>query len=149
MPGYRGHLGGAAVPIVFLLLLSLCFGWRLERVLLASLFCFLGALAPDIDTYSRARQLFFGLLFVAGVFALIAASWFVLLILFLVGLFVMLQRHRRLFHRLWFWALLGGICWLAVMSMAPSEIFSLAGIAIGSFLIGVISHLYLDGCRLF
>jgi len=148
VPGYRGHLGAACIPVVLLLWLFLSLGLGMREGLLSSLLCFLGAIAPDIDTRSRARQLFFTLLLGAWLFALFTRSWMIFLVVLVIAFFVLQQRHRRLFHRFWFWVLLAAFILCATWQTVPGHFFEVF-ILTSSFLIGVISHLYLDGCRLF
>ncbi len=148
MPGYRGHLFGAIIPIIFLVFLMAFLRRPFSERFLAILFCFLGSLAPDIDVASRARVLFVALIGLCALFIVLTGRWSFLLALFFVLLFVFLQRHRALLHRLWFWLFLSGFVCLS------SWLWFIDGIQVtfvlsGAFTLGVLSHLYLDGCRLF
>lgn len=148
MPGYRGHLSGAMIPIAIFYLFGVGAFYSWQVLSYMSLLTFLGALAPDIDTQSRGRSLFFVLLFGIALFAFFVRVWALFFGVFVLFYSVLQLVHRQRLHRFSFWAMIVFFISAVVIFIQPEwTVFVLLGAV--SFLLGVVSHLLLDGCRLF
>ena len=143
MPGYKGHiLGATTLYILILAVFSLYYVTAYKTI--TWLLCVLaGALFPDIDIKSKGQQIFYKFLF-AGVLICILFKQCLLGAYISLGAFLpLLCKHRGLFHNLWFLlfiTLSGAGVLLHIFPHERTHILACAGF----FLLGVISHLWLD-----
>lgn len=144
MPGYRGHMIGAAVAFAGVVGAVMWLGFSMEGEALASglLFTFLGALFPDIDTKSKGQKLLYACVVATLVMMLIYKKYCGAIIVAIVSFLPLFVKHRGLFHKFWF-ALLVAIS----AAIACSLQFQMHRAAVHNsifFLVGFVSHLVLD-----
>lgn len=143
MPNYRGHLTGAFIFYCIIIGVFSFYTYSFITLIEWFLCTLLGALFPDIDTKSKGQKLFYRILFV------MIAIFFVQQKLRLIALFAfiacipLITRHRGVLHN--FWAILSLIILLLVVTyyFVPNY-FMLIAWDLFFFMMGVISHLWLD-----
>ncbi len=149
MPGYKVHLAGGAVFGAAALAAAITLTtWRPEPLpaggMLAT--CVLAALFPDVDTSSKGRPLFYGLLAAVDVYLIATGLFKWAALLGLVAMLPALGNHRGWTHTWWGMLLLP----LAVMAVPLLFFeFTLQQVApfYGAAVLGYFSHLFLDTLR--
>lgn len=155
MSNFRGHVVGAGfTSTAYLALLSLVFainlipdnraifnGFSFPIVLVALTVMF--GIFPDIDTNSKAQDVFYGLLFSADI-VLIATDQFRLAAYFgLVAMLPVLTHHRGWMHAKWAMAVVPAPFLLFPALIYPDEPW--VGLPYyGAATLGYFTHLYLD-----
>lgn len=144
MPNYKCHLVGSvffyAVGLYcVLLLMPLTIAARIEMLL----FTLAGALFPDIDTKSKGQKLFYWVILILAGVLLYAGHMQAVIVLAAVAILPLLVKHRGLFHKLWFVVLFAIGVALICCSYAP-HCKRLIMLNTFFFILGVISHLWLD-----
>lgn len=145
MPGYKGHLFGGLVAflvmVTFLVFKNvnpsapLMFEWLLCTLA--------GSLFPDVDVKSKGQNYFYKLLLIILLILLVNGYIPLFILLAILAVTPMIVRHRGLFHKLWFiisFPLLIAVC---LISFYPHYKMLIA-YDIAFFILGAISHLYLD-----
>lgn len=143
MPGYKGHLVGGFCAFVIMAYLCktsqttvpVLFGWMLCTLA--------GSLFPDVDISSKGQKLLFRLLFVVFIGLLWLQQTHTALCVSLCSFVPLLVRHRGLFHRLWFIALLASIPLLWARAQSQ-HVYAMLWYPIIFFVVGAYSHVYLD-----
>ena len=143
MPNYKGHLLGGVI-LYSGVILAFALYTRSFFCLAEWLACtLLGSLFPDIDTKSKGQKIVYCGLFAAALMLLCLQNFVMLAYLGLAALVPLVTNHRGLFHKLWFLVLVvcaGAAGIVMLYPYASSRIFTNALF----FLVGVISHLWLD-----
>jgi hypothetical protein len=144
MPGYKGHLTGGFILFLSLLLVVRHFYHPSICTIIEWLLCtLLGSLFPDIDVKSKGQKWFYWFLFLLFICLFVWRCYFILSLLGIISLLPMLVKHRGLFHKSWFILLLGaGV--LILIAMTAPRYLSAATFDIFFFLVGALSHLWLD-----
>lgn len=143
MPNYKGHVFGGAFG--FGVVIFLCALHQSSCIQLVEWFlCVVaGSLFPDIDTKSKGQKIFYSMLACAMVICVINQQLTILAGIALAAMLPLLSNHRGIFHRLWFVMLLVGLASGALIIAYPAEQQRVLYDA-GFFVVGVVSHLYLD-----
>ncbi len=144
MPNYKKHIaGGFAGYLIILSLIIKSYNPTLTTALQWLLSTIIGSLFPDIDTKSKFQKIFyFGLLILFIILTIQNNSNLLIFISFL-GLIPLVVNHRGIFHKLWFILLLSALIIFVTNLYAPAKI-EFISLNLLFFLIGVISHLWLD-----
>lgn len=143
MPNYKGHLFGGVVGfgiVVFLCSLHVAPCTQLVEWLVCVL---AGSLFPDIDTKSKGQKIFYILLCIIMIICGIYKKFKLLAGFALGGMLPLLVKHRGLFHNLWFIVMVVFIAVIYTTNVYPYAYTRIVYDA-GFFLLGVMSHLYLD-----
>ncbi|MCK4517763.1 metal-dependent hydrolase [Candidatus Babeliales bacterium] len=147
MPSYKGHLvGGAATFFVTYQAATKVFGqqpFTTKQIVFALTFCLLGSLFPDIDTKSLGQRVFYSLLTVAVFAAIALQHWALLSFLSVLGLLPLLVNHRGMIHTVWFVTMFPLAVTLFITRFNPT-LSSMAWPAYSYFVVGALSHLFLD-----
>ena len=147
MANWRGHLmGGTFACGALVALRQSAFPntrLSLRDLLLFLLASLLGALFPDIDIYSKGQKIWYRLIAVALVVAVIYAQWTGVFLLLFAALFPLFVSHRGITHSLLFTILAPlGLPYLAFHY--HQTLFSIACSCYLYFVAGALSHLLLD-----
>lgn len=144
MPNYKQHLiGGLGAWAALLILLQ-----QLQSVSLLNasewLICSLaGSLFPDIDIKSKGQKYFYRVILLVFIFLIIQQQFLLLAPCSIMAITPLLVRHRGIFHRLWFIICCPLGFWY-IASVAAPAISRLLLFDIVFFIVGAISHLWLD-----
>lgn len=143
MPNYRTHLVGASIAyLASVLMLSLY-----TKPLYYQIFWFwcslAGGLFPDVDTKSRGQRYFYTLLLLAMSLLWMQGKLRVVAGISLCSFLPLCVKHRGLLHNVWIVGLVvaGATCWSIYMAPTWREVIIISAYC---FMIGVLSHLYLD-----
>ncbi len=148
MPGYKSHLavgGGLA-----LCALSACVYTRTyepEPLVAAGLMATacLAALFPDVDTYSKGRGVFYGMLFTLDVALMWLGEWVWAAVLGLAAMLPSLGKHRGWTHT-WIAMLLVPAALLSAPYLAFAPPWQSIAPYYAAAVLGYCSHLMLDRC---
>lgn len=144
MAGYKGHLVGGlmAYGITLYVVRLYCQPtplMQLEWLVLA----LIGALFPDIDVKSKGQKLSYLLIGLLCVWLLLNGYYQAVTILALMALLPMMVRHRGIFHNIWFVLVLAAATVVICSRYTPITCYMACMDAL-FFMVGVISHLWLD-----
>ena len=146
MPNYKKHLAAGCLVYGLINYLSLKAGIipidaNLQAQSLAV--CLIGSLFPDIDTKSKIQKYIYFMILALSIYLMFNGLQYEASLLTTISLLPLIVSHRGLLHRLWFIIMCLGIgnyfcylnqaCWFK--NCLYLSIF---------FLIGVISHIWLD-----
>lgn len=155
MANYKGHISGAVIclALVLVVLTLLPFTWLAGvQDMLANwqwvwgLFvtAILFGLWPDIDTNSKAQDIFFGFAFILNVILIIYGRFEVSAYLGLIAMTPILAKHRGWTHKKWAMIVVPLPILIVPYLYQPNKL--LIGIAFYlSAVVGYFSHLLLDG----
>ena len=144
MPGYRVHLvGGLAAFSGAYLFTQTATNTDIMLVIQLLGWCLLGSLFPDIDTRSMGRLIWYRILGGMAVVGLLAEQWAIIGFSGSLWLLSLLAKHRGVFHSIWFILLLG-LFGLAITDIAIPEYLPYMQKALLFFVIGALSHIFLD-----
>lgn len=146
MPNYKKHLAGGC--LVYGLLTYLTVKLNLAQLdvnlqIQALAACLIGSLFPDIDTKSKIQKYIYFMILALSIYLMANGLAYQACILTTMSLLPLVVSHRGLFHRLWFiFMCLGLGNYLCYLNQACwfKNCFCLSIF----FLIGVISHIWLD-----
>jgi membrane-bound metal-dependent hydrolase YbcI (DUF457 family) len=143
MPQYRTHLVGGVISCV--ILYSILSYARLLYAPVWQLFvCALfGSLFPDVDTKSVIQRICFYIVIGLLILFIAMQRMYAAATLSVMACVPLIVRHRGLFHRLSFVAILSGSVVLVVAAHEP-RLTSALLCNMAFFLVGVLSHLMLD-----
>lgn len=155
MANYKGHIAGGlaagvlytvamtAVPVEYLAEYArLLDDWQV----LAAVFviAMLFALFPDVDTNSKAQDIFFWLVFIVDVLLIWGGYFAAAALLGLIAMLPILTHHRGWTHAKWAMALVP--LPIALVPLLYSErLLPIAVVYYGAAVAGYFSHLLLDG----
>ena len=143
MPNYRGHLTGACI-IYCVIIFALSFYTRSPITLIEWLLCtLLGSLFPDIDTKSKGQKLFYRFTFLIACLFFVQQKFRLLGFIAILACFPLITKHRGLLHNIWFIMSFVIILLLGAYYIIPQYFMPIA-VDMTFFMIGVISHLWLD-----
>lgn len=149
MASYRGHISGGVVAygmgIVLLQKTYPSLRISYSTLLLWFIATMMGSLLPDCDISSKGQKLFYGSCLVIVGILLAARQHGVAAYGLSIACIPLLVGHRKIVHTLTFWiismaALAYGVCYLLGSAIIPELVPPLFFV-----LIGVSSHLFLDG----
>jgi len=143
---YKGHIVGGVVTYVVALLMLQPFIYQcnMTHYIQWFLFCILGALFPDIDTKSKI-QLWIYRLFLIFYLLLLAINPqpYILISVSIFAITPLIVHHRGLFHKTWF--LFGlPMAIVGIIYTTQPALATEATANAGFFILGALSHLYLD-----
>lgn len=146
MPNYKKHLAGGCLVYGLLTYLNVKLNLvqldlSLQLQTLAA--CLIGALFPDIDTKSKIQKYIYFMILALSIYLMANGLAYQACILTTMSMLPLIVSHRGLFHRLWFIIMCLGmgnyLCYLNQAYWFKNCVcLSLF------FLIGAISHLWLD-----
>lgn len=143
MPNYKKHLAGGAIAYSCLLYLLLSTHPTLNMTAQWFTCCLTGALFPDIDTKSKIQKIFYVIIFITLIAAILNKKIPLLIFFSFLGLIPALVNHRGIFHNPIFILLLTltviGIIRLYVPGYTHQAFLN--GLF---FFVGAISHIWLD-----
>ena len=146
MPNYKKHLAGGCLVYGLIMYLNVKLNLveldlNLQLQTLAA--CLIGALFPDIDTKSKIQKYIYFMILIMSIYFMAIGLEYQAGIITTMSLLPLIVSHRGLLHRLWFIVMclcignylcyLNQACWFA--NCLYLSIF---------FLVGVISHIWLD-----
>jgi len=147
MSSYKGHLlGGFTTFLIVQQVSTTMFAQpRLgtKEILFAVSFCLLGSLFPDIDIKSFGQKIFYNLLAVLLLAAILAHQWGLLSVLSLISIFPLLVKHRGIIHTVGFVMLVPVALPLIIQYNSPG-LAHMAWLCYLYFTTGALSHLLLD-----
>jgi hypothetical protein len=146
MPNYKKHLVGGCLVYglltylnVKLNLITLDLNLQLQTLVA----CLVGSLFPDIDTKSKVQKYLYFMILALSIYLMATGLEYQACMITTMSMLPLIVSHRGLFHRLWFICMCLGIgnylCYLN--QFCPLKNCLCLSIF---FLIGVISHLWLD-----
>lgn len=143
MPNYKGHLGGGFVA--FLIVINVIIVKKVSLLIALEWLAFtlLGALFPDIDTKSKGQKIFYKTLVVVFLILLLKQCFTAIIFLSILSFLPLVVRHRGLCHELWFVIGVPLVVAGSVGCYFP-KFSSLAWWDAFFFIVGAVSHLYLD-----
>lgn len=146
MPGFKAHLFGGALFFLLALAAVLWLGIYQpdqQTLMILAVITVLGALFPDVDTDSKGRVLFYGILLVVSLALMIWGDFRLAAILGFCALLPAVAHHRRWTHN--WWAMLLVPLPLVILPVAFYE-RSMASVLpfYAAAVIGYLSHLVLD-----
>lgn len=143
MPNYKGHLVGGSVAFLIMRACLASFHPSFTTSMEWLLCALVGSLFPDVDITSKGQKLFARIL--AAVFLLCMVQQRIDGMALVGGLafLPLLARHRGLFHRVWFLALIASCCYGGMLLIMPHYI-GIFGWDLIFFFIGAVSHILLD-----
>ncbi len=146
MPNYKKHLAGGCIIYGLINYLNIkldLFPVDLNLQMQALAACLIGSLFPDIDTKSKIQKYIYFMILVMSIYLMAIGLEYQAGIITTMSLLPLIVSHRGLFHRTWFIIMclsignylcyLNQACWFK--NCAYLSVF---------FLIGVISHIWLD-----
>ena len=155
MANYRGHTvgGGVAGGLTLVAFYGLTLGdipnggtlladWQL--IVAALVLAFLFGLFPDVDTNSKAQNLFFGVAFTADILLILTENYQAAAFLGLLAMTPILSKHRGWTHSK-LAALLVPIPILIIPYLSTNQIGDSAILLYAASVAGYFSHLLLDG----
>jgi len=143
VPNYKGHLLGGIILYSGVILVGALYSTSLCCLAEWLLCTLLGSLFPDIDTKSKGQKIVYCGLFVAALVLLFLQKFVILAYLGFAALVPLITNHRGLFHKLWFLVLLMFFMSGGMLMVYPHHYYRICTDS-GFFLIGIISHLWLD-----
>jgi membrane-bound metal-dependent hydrolase YbcI (DUF457 family) len=155
MAGWKGHLAGGlgagaalatVTPLIPLEQLAATAHLFEDWQALTAIFvlCMLFALFPDVDTNSKAQDIFFVLAFVVDVVLILNHDLQAAAYLGLIAMLPILGHHRGWTHRRWAMVIVP-LPILIVPYLYSEQILPIALVYYGSAVAGYFSHLLLDG----
>lgn len=155
MAGYKGHIAGgivagaviaAAAPLTPLPELAESVNLLQDWQVLSGLFmvCILFALFPDVDTNSKAQDIFFGLAFIINTLLIVNGNFQAAAYLGLIAMLPILGNHRGWTHSRWAMWLIPLPILIAPYLYNPQNL-GIAALFYAAAVIGYFSHLLLDG----
>jgi len=155
MAGWKGHIGGGlicmSVYVAVISFMPIGYMANLEgfsqnwQTLIAIFFVgMLFTIFPDIDTNSKAQDIFIGFAFLLDVLLIAIGSVQLAAYLGLITMLPIISHHRGWTHRLWA-MLIVPLPILIVPYLYKDSLLSVAAIYYGAALIGYFSHLFFDG----
>lgn len=143
MPGYRAHLIGGTCAFAIGLIALHNFHPSYSSLIEWLLCALAGSLFPDVDTKSKGQGIFYRIMLLTLVVALIQQQMQLFIALSIIGLMPLLVRHRGLFHQTWFIVCFPLSVGLALSMQFPSYT-NILFIDVAFFIAGALSHLLLD-----
>jgi membrane-bound metal-dependent hydrolase YbcI (DUF457 family) len=155
MANYKGHVaGGALAGIIYYAVISyipierfaetagLLYDWQaiFAVIVIAMLF----GLFPDVDTNSKAQDLFFGIVFPLNILLLWAGRIEAAAYLGLIAMLPIIGHHRGWTHKKWSMFVIP-LPILIIPYIYNSEILPISTVYYGAAVAGYFSHLLLDG----
>jgi membrane-bound metal-dependent hydrolase YbcI (DUF457 family) len=155
MAGWKGHVAGgficigtytAAISFLPIHKLAEAAGLLQDWHVLAAIFVVgaLFAIFPDIDTNSKAQDLFFGIAFVLDVLLIVLGAIELAAYLGLIAMLPIISHHRGWTHRLWAMVIVP-LPILIVPFLYKDTLLPITTIYYGAAVIGYGSHLLFDG----
>jgi len=158
MAGYIGHLAGGTVTFLAIYSITTKLGaatpYTPKVFCIAFLCCLLGSLFPDIDIKSVGQRIFYTVLTILIVMAILTQQWPLLALLSLLSAFPLLVNHRGIIHTVSFIMLapllVASIVRYGNLSLGRYDalLSALFGNSLwliyGYFVAGAVSHLLLD-----
>lgn len=155
MPGYKGHIVGAAAASAVYVgglsavrpdLIADTANILTEWQMVAGLFviAMLFGLWPDIDTNSKGQDIFFGLAFVCDILLITSGHITAAAFLGLLAMTPIIGKHRGWTHGKIAMILVPAPILLVVYAYKP-ELLNVAVLIYGAAVTGYFSHLLLDG----
>ena len=143
MPGYKGHLAGAAVT--YAIGLYFLMGFEPSGITMAEWFMCTcaGALFPDVDIKSKGQKLLYRILLILFGFLLLTERYQLLSFVSILAIVPMIVRHRGLFHNIWF-VVFFPVTVASIIGFLFPGYQTLLYYDILFFVAGAISHLWLD-----
>lgn len=155
MSNFRGHVAGSGfIAFVYLAVLSLVFALQIlpnDRdifngftfpVMITALTVMFG-IFPDIDTNSKAQDVFYGLFFVSDLLLILSDQFQLAAYLGLVAMLPILSHHRGWTHSKWAFFTVPLPILIAPALIYPQDLW--VGLPYyGAAVAGYFSHLYLD-----
>jgi LexA-binding, inner membrane-associated putative hydrolase len=143
MPNYKGHIVGA-FGVYCLVLIACAFYYLPGASIIQWLLCTIaGGLFPDIDIKSKGQQFFYKILLTIVALCALYKLYHVALFLCFFSFLPLMVKHRGLFHHLWFLIALVACASEALSRFLPAYRNAIAMNSL-FFLLGIISHLWLD-----
>lgn len=155
MAGYKGHIVGgfvflaaytAAVSFTPLQKLTETAGFLHDWQALAAVFVVgvLFALFPDVDTNSKAQDIFFGIVFLLDILLIATGSIQAAAYLGFIAMLPIVSHHRGWTHR-WWAILLVPLPILLVPYLYDAGLLPVAAVYYGAAVTGYFSHMFFDG----
>ena len=155
MANYKGHIvGGLAAGVVYAIAMTAVPVERLAEYAqllddwqaLAAVFviAMLFALFPDVDTNSKAQDIFFWLIFIVDVLLIWNGYFIAAAFLGLIAMLPILTHHRGWTHAKWALVLVP-LPILLVPLLYSNTLLPIAVVYYGAAVTGYFSHLLLDG----
>lgn len=155
MAGWKGHVAGgficigtytAAISFLPIYKLAEAAGLMQDWHVMAVIFVVgaLFAIFPDIDTNSKAQDLFFGIAFVLDVLLIVLGAIELAAYLGLIAMLPIISHHRGWTHRLWAMVIVP-LPILIVPFLYKDTLLPITTIYYGAAVIGYGSHLLFDG----
>ena len=146
MPNYKNHLLGgslvyAAITYVTTNLHMMPIDSSLQIQTLAA--CLVGSLFPDIDTKSKIQKYLYFIILVSIIYLMLTGLEYQAALLAAMSMLPLIVSHRGLFHRMWFIIMCIGLSNFLCYNNPSCWFKNYTCISI-FFLIGVISHIWLD-----
>ena len=155
MAGWKGHVAGGLVCIgTYATIISFVPTQKIAEVagllqnwhVLLAVFVVgvLFAIFPDVDTNSKAQNLFFGIAFIFDIFLIAIGSLELAAYLGLIAMLPIISHHRGWTHRVWA-IFVVPLPILLVPYLYKDALLPIAAIFYGAALTGYFSHLLFDG----
>lgn len=155
MANYKGHIvGGLAAGVVYAIAMTVVPVERLAEYAqllddwqaLAAVFvvAMLFALFPDVDTNSKAQDIFFWLIFIVDVLLIWNGYFIAAAFLGLIAMLPILTHHRGWTHAKWAMVLVP-LPIVLVPLLYSNTLLPIAVVYYGAAVTGYFSHLLLDG----
>ena len=155
MANYKGHIGGAVIICFIYIIASLLipYQWQDQTAIalnngqiVAGLFvvAMLFGLWPDVDTNSKAQNIFFSLAFIVDIILIINGNLELAAYLGLLAMTPIVGKHRGWTHSKWAMVVVP-LPILLVPYLYQSDNLVVAGLFYGAAVAGYFSHLLLDG----
>lgn len=146
MPNYKKHLVGGSVIYALLTYVNIKLNLmptnlNLQIQTLAA--CLIGSLFPDIDTKSKIQKFIYFIILVSVIYLMIVGLEYQAALLASMSMLPLIVSHRGLFHRMWFIILCLGLGNFLCYSNPGCWFKNYMWLSM-FFLIGVISHIWLD-----
>jgi hypothetical protein len=146
MPNYQKHLAAGSIIYGLITYASIKLDVMPINLLLQTktlAACLIGSLFPDIDTKSKIQKYIYFIILIASIYLVSVGLEYQACVLTCLSMLPLIVSHRGLFHRLWFimmcLAIANFLCYLHQNNLFESCIWMSI-----FFLIGVISHIWLD-----
>lgn len=156
MAGYKGHIAGASVffaiysiglVLAFSASLTLTQFDTLEKVAYpVALFCLciMFGLWPDVDTNSKAQDIFYALFFLVDIVLIVTTRFEAAAYLGLFAILPVIGKHRGWTHTWWAMLLIPAPLLFIPDLLFPERPFAALPLY-GAAVIGYFSHLFMDG----